>query len=248
VERFEQNLTRGVEDLYGKQVSYELPVTSFTTSSGVMVVNCPGAGESKDGHQDRYLKVGAMLQKRNLATFVTYHPPRPEGPQMHPSEPYWYRGASWNRMSVEGMCHVIEDSLDNAEALCGSANPTVYLSGFSAGASVCGAVGYLYPQIERILLMSAYDSVADYFYEGIKAFRGEIFLTYGVLDAIAAGLAFFVQHLAQSRRVLDVRAVPDCDHGFRGGLNSQVFRKAFLWAFGNDDSYPSPEGAEPLYD
>lgn len=246
--RTEKTLTRAVEDLYGRPVEYELPVVSFPTSSGVIVVNCPGAGESKEGYRERYLKIGARLQARNTASLVTYNPPKPDGQFLHPSEPYWYRGASWNRISVEGMAHVIEDALADAEALCGSSTPTVHLSGFSAGGSVCGAVAYRYPQVERLLLMSAYDSVADYFYEGIKYFRGEIYLTYGVEDAVAGGMAFFLQYLAQSMKALHVRAVPECGHGFRGARNSQVLAKAFSWALEGDESYPSPDGVEPLYD
>ena len=33
-DRTEKTLTRTVEDLYGRPVEYELPVTSFPTSSG----------------------------------------------------------------------------------------------------------------------------------------------------------------------------------------------------------------------
>ena len=241
--RLDKTLTRTVMDLHDRSVEYELPVTSHPSTSGVIVVNCPGAGESKDGYQERYLKIGAGLQARNTASLVTYNPPRPDTQHLHPREPYWYHGASWNRISVEGMTHVIDDALENAEALCGRPNPTVHLSGFSAGGSVCGAVAHRYPQVERLLLISAYDSVAEYFYEGIKGFRGEIFLTYGTLDTIAGGLAYFLQFLVQSMKALHVRAVPDCDHGFRGARNSRVLSKAFSWAFEGDDSYPSPNGA-----
>ena len=94
-------------------------------------------------------------------------------------EPYSYEGASWNRLLVESLCHVVDWSLERAPELCGDESPDVYLAGFSSGGSAVGAVAFNYSEVKRILLLSAYDSVGDWFYEGISRFTGDIYMAFG---------------------------------------------------------------------
>jgi hypothetical protein len=34
----------------------------------------------------------------------------------------------------------------------------------------------------------------------------------------------------------------ECDHGFTGVTNGKILSKAYMWAFGGDTSFPSPNG------
>jgi esterase/lipase len=85
------------------------------------------------------------------------------------------------------MAHVVEHCVKNGAALCGTAEPEVYLAGFSSGGSVAGAVAPFFPAIRKILLVSAYDSVDQFFLAGLRRYTGEIYVAYGEQDAPGAG-------------------------------------------------------------
>jgi dienelactone hydrolase len=229
-------------------VPYEIPVSAYPTQSGVIVVNAPGAGELKDGRMGKYDTLARHLQERGVASFVTQNPPQPDAQLKYPGEPYSFRDASWNAIAVESMAHAVDYALENARAICGNPSPVVYLSGFSAGGSTAGAVAHRYAEVKRLLLVSAYDSVGDPFYDGIGMFTGDLYVAYGALDLVAKMLAHMMQYLAASVGGLHVREAPDFDHGFRGPDAGRVLSNAYLWAFAGEDSFPSPEGGLALYD
>ena len=143
---------------------------------------------------------------------------------------------------------MVADALGNAALHCGTAAPTVYLSGFSSGGSAVGAVAFRYPEVVRILLLSTYDSVGDDFYEGVSRFPGDIYLAYGSRDPMAGFLGYVLRCGPLAAASLNIQEVPDCDHRFSGADNSRVLSKAFYWAFQGDESFPSPEGGLLLYD
>ena len=230
-----------------QEVTYQVPLSAYPTATGVIIVNAPGAGEPKDGRDNRYAKIGGHLQDMAVGTLVTHRGPLPDAQSKYPDEPYSYRDASWNRISVEAMVHVIDYCKENAQMLCGSSSPTIHLAGFSAGGSVCGAVAFAYPEVSRILLLSTYDSVGDYFYSGMRKFAGEVYLAYGSEDTMAGFLAYAMNFTAPELKALNIKMVPDCDHGFRGATNGRILSKAFLWAFAGDESFPSPLGGIDLY-
>ena len=160
-------LDRVIPTELGDPVPYRIPVTAYPTDSKMLLVNSPGSGELKDGREDRWKKLALQLQHRGLCTMVTYNAPRPDFEVQLEWEPYSYKGASWNQLLVESLSHTIDWSLANAKELCGSSEPVVNLAGFSSGGSAVGAVAHRYPQIQRMLLLSTYDSVGDQFYEGV---------------------------------------------------------------------------------
>jgi len=246
--RIDALLDKETEDHLGQKVSYEVPISAYPTNSGIIIVNSPGSGEFKDGRHDRWMKLARHLQEREVGTMVTYNAPRPDGLVQLPWEPYSHKGASWNRLLVDSLAHVVEFSLENASELCGTATPTVYLSGFSSGGSAVGAVAFRYQEIKRILLLSTYDSVGDYFYAGIGQFTGDLYLAYGSNDPMAEFLAHMMRFGPMAASSVHIREVPECDHRFSGATNSKVLTKAFFWAFNGDESFPSPEGGLQLYE
>jgi len=222
----------------GETVPYQVPITAYPTNSGVIVVNSPGSGELKDGRGNRWGNLGLHLQERGLATLVTYNAPRPDFQVQLEWEPYSYRGVSWNKLLIESLCHTIDWSLESGQQLCGTGSPVVFLTGFSSGGSAVGAVAHRYPSIQRILLLSTYDSVGDPFYEGVSAFTGDIYLVYGDEDPMAGWLARILRTGRFAARSFLVREAPNCGHRFDGEGNTKLLNQAFHWAFEGDNSQP----------
>lgn len=237
----------------GQTVPYEVPFMAFPTTAGRFIVQAPGTGEVMEGAGNRYVRLAEYLQSQNMATFVTFTPPMPDGQFDHPDEPYSYRGASWNRIYVEGMAHLVEHCLERSEALCGAKDPEVYLAGFSSGGSVVVTVAPFFAAVKKILLVSTYDSVGVgsmgwYFLNGLRRYTGEVYVAYGEDDGPAAMLAMTLPAMARSASAVHGRGVPHCGHSFAGEANGRILSKAYLWAFAGDDSFPSPEGGVPLYE
>ena len=225
----------------GEMVPYHIPVTAYPTASGAIIVNSPGSGELKDGRDQRWKNLGLHLQEAGLATMVTYNVPRPDFKVQLEWEPYSYEGVSWNKLLIESLSHTIDWALDNSVQICGSESPRVFITGFSSGGSAVGAVAHRYDSVERILLLSTYDSVGDPFYEGVFAFTGDIYLAYGGDDEPAGMLARVIQMGALAAKSFQAREVPNCGHRFDGEANTKLLTQAFHWAFEGDNSLPKPQ-------
>ena len=229
-------------------VDYEIPVTAYPCDSGRLLIISPGSGELKDGRHERWRKLALHLQSLGLCATVTYNAPRPDFQVQLEWEAYSYRGASWNRILIESLCHVSDWSLERVGELCGVESPEICMAGFSSGGSAVGAAAFRYPQVKQVLLLSSYDSVGDPFYEGISLFTGDIFMGYGSQDPPAGMLAYVVSVGPLSCRSMAGRPVPECDHRFSGATNSRSLVKAVYWALGHDDTFPDPTGAPQLYE
>jgi len=226
----------------GETVGYGVPIAAYPSEAGKVIVNSPGSGELKDGREDRWRNLGLYLQKRGLASLVTFNAPRPDFQVQLEWEPYSYQGASWNKILIESLSHTIDWSLENAKELCGNASPDIYLTGFSSGGSSVGAVAHRYPSVKRILLLSTYDSVGDQFYEGVTAFTGDIYLVYGDQDPMAGYLARILRTGKFAAKSFLVREAPECGHRFDGEANTKLLTQAFHWAFEGDNSQPLDPG------
>ena len=226
----------------GETVGYGVPIAAYPSEAGKVIVNSPGSGELKDGREDRWRNLGLYLQKRGLASLVTFNAPRPDFQVQLEWEPYSYQGASWNKILIESLSHTIDWSLENAKELCGNASPDIYLTGFSSGGSSVGAVAHRHPSVKRILLLSTYDSVGDPFYEGVTAFTGDIYLVYGDQDPMAGYLARILRTGKFAAKSFLVREAPECGHRFDGEANTKLLTQAFHWAFEGDNSQPLDPG------
>lgn len=239
---------KGVTEGYqGQQVSYDVPYLIIPSTSGRILVQAPGTGELKEGRRDRYIMLGNHLAEKGIASLVSFNTPRPDAQFKYPDAPYSYRDANWSRIYVDAMVQVTKHALENAERICGKSDPELFMAGFSSGGSVVGAAAPHFPQVRKVLLASTYDSVGDYFYSGVRAYQGEIYLAFGELDYPAVFLAIMMPRLAPNASTVNSRSVPECDHGFRGPLNGRILSKAYLWAFAGDDTFPSPDGGISLH-
>ena len=230
-------LDRETENYLGEKVPYQVPISAYPTDSHTIIVVSPGSGELKDGRNDRWMTLAKHFQEQRLASLVTYNAPRPDGEVQLPWEPYSYKGASWNGLLMESLAHAVDFALERAEEICGSASPTLHLTGFSSGASAVGAVAFQYPQVKSILLLSAYDSVGDPFYDGFTQFLGDIFLAYGSEDPMAGLLAYMLGVGPMAATSFQVKKVPNCDHRFSGETNTKLITNAFYSAFCGDHTF-----------
>ena len=144
----------------------------------------------------------------------------------------------------------IDYALANADRICSSKEPDLYLMGFSAGAGAIAIVAADYPQITKVLLLApSVDAGKTAIEEGFGKFRGEVYIAVGEYDECVgkeAGEYFMGLATGASRKKLVV--IPNCDHQFQGRINGKIMSKAPFWAFAADQSFPSPEGGIELYD
>tara|TARA_Y100000590_G_scaffold45437_2_gene48274 strand:+ start:45735 stop:46499 length:765 start_codon:yes stop_codon:yes gene_type:complete len=244
---FEDKLIHHTDTYFGNELEFEVPVFVYPSQSDTIIIQAPGAGQVLSGRHNAYQKLGQHLSASNLCAYVSHNAPQPDAQWKFPDEPYSFQDTSWNKLAVESLEHTIDYTIKNAISICRTNTPKIILAGFSAGGSSCGAVAYKYPEIEKILLVSSYDSVGDYFYEGIGNFTGRLFVTYGSSDGIAKFLAYSLSFLANSSKEIYVEEIPNCDHGFRGEENGKILSNAYKWVLETKNSFPSPADGIFLY-
>ncbi len=221
----------------GEPITVRLPIAIHANRSGAIVVNYPGANGDIDGYYDKYVKIADSLQRQNVGAVV----------RTANREHY---GLLYADAVQADLRHVIRYALRNAEDICGSETPHMYLMGFSAGAGAIAAVAHEFGHVEKILLMApSGDAGRDAVYNGLAQFSGEVYIAIGENDEVVgkdAGQLFY--DLAVNARSRQLVVIPDCDHQFRGEINGRIMSKAPFWAFTGDTTFPSPEGGIKLYD
>lgn len=228
---------RYIERLLNNENKLELEVAIHPYSNGIIVVNYPGITGDINGFNNKYGQQADFVQEKGVGTVVRM------GNEYFPNLPY-----------PEGMIDNFKCVLDycifNGEELSGKQNPKLYLMGFSAGASTIAAVAGDYSAVEKILLMApSGDAEQDVIEKGLGKFTGEVYIVIGENDKLVgmeAGQMFY--DLATTAKIRKLKIIPNCDHQFRGEINSKIMSKAPLWAFAGDNTFPSPEGGTKLYD
>lgn len=219
----------------GKQ-SLELEVAIHPYSNGVIVVNYPGITGDIDGYNNKYGQLADFVQEKGIGAVVRM------ANKFFDQLPY-------PKVMIDNFKYVIDYCLAYGKQLSGRQNPTLYLMGFSAGASTIAAVAGYYPAVKKILLIAPSGDVdRSTVKSGLGKFRGEVYVTVGANDEIVgskAGKIFY--DLATAAKVRKLVIVPNCDHQFRGERNGRIMSKAPLWAFAGDITFPSPKGGKKLY-
>ena len=224
-------------EFYGKQFPLKFEVKIHPTSSGIIVVNYPGYNGDIDGYNNKYGAQADFIQEQNLGSVVR-------------SGNHHWAGFEFDQSTQDDLKHIVDYSIKNAREICGSEDPSIYLMGFSAGASAIAAIAHEYTQIPKILLMApSGDAGQEAVTEGLKKFGGEVYIAIGENDDVVgpeAGKKFYDMATGASLRELVM--IPNCDHQFRGEVNGRIMSKSPFWAFGGDKTFPSPEGGMKLYD
>lgn len=228
-----------VENEEGELVQTGIPVTVHPINTGVVLINSHGLGGSKDGYNNKYVKIAQLLQGLVVGSVIRYQ---------SSLFPFAFQDVNMTVL-LDNLRAVIEYCLNEAMLVCGSDIPEIYLAGFSAGASTSAAIAYEYPQVTKILLISpSADVGTDVLRKGLSNYKGELYITLGDNDyVIGPKAAQTLADWATKARFKKVVVVPNCDHQFTGERNGRILSKAYLWAFKGDQTYPSPQGGAKLY-
>jgi pimeloyl-ACP methyl ester carboxylesterase len=217
-------------------VSFEINIHDLPESN-VIIINYPGYGGDIDGYQGKYRTLATLIRRRGLGAVIRM------------GNRYDY-GFLYEKSAVADLRATIDYALANAEKICATREPDLYLMGFSAGAGAIAIVAPDYPQVKRVLLIApSVDAGKSAIEEAFGRFRGDVYIAVGEYDECVGKEAgeYFLE-LATGARQKKLVIIPDCDHQFQGWINGKIMSKAPFWAFAGDESFPSPEGGVLLYD
>jgi protein-tyrosine phosphatase/dienelactone hydrolase len=205
--------------------------------SNVIIINYPGYQGDIDGYQGKYRMLADLIRRKGIGAVI-----RMDNQYRH--------GFRYETSVVADLKATIDYALANAESICSTREPELYLMGSSAGAGAIAIVAANYPQIKKVLLLApGVDAGKSAIEEAFGKFRGEVYIAVGEDDECVgkeAGDYFLRLATGASKKTRVV--IPNCDHQFQGSLNSKIVSKAPLWAFADDQSFPSPEGGVILYE
>jgi len=237
---FDVTLQRTVRAVEAELVKIRIPVTVHPSRTGVVIINSHGLGSSKDGYNNKYVKIAEHLQNLGVGSVIRYQ---------SSLFPFAFQNVDMNVLLESNLRAVIEYAVENAQRVCGSHSPEICLAGFSAGASASAAIAHEYPQVTKMLLISpSADIDTEVLKRGLSEYHGELYITSGDNDCvIGPKAAEAVLEWAEKAKIRKIVTVPNCDHQFTGERNGRILSKAYLWALKGDKTYPSPEGGIELY-
>ncbi len=237
---FDITLERTVKVEEANLIKIGIPVTVHPSRIGVVIINSHGLGGSKDGYNDKYVRIAEHLRNLEVGSVIRYQ---------SSLFPFAFQNVEMNVLSEGNLRAVIEYAIRDAYRVCGSYNPEICLAGFSAGASISAAVAHAYPQVTKMLLISpSADVEPRVLKRALSKYLGELYITSGDNDyVVSPKAAGAILEWAEEAKVRKIITVPNCDHQFTGERNGRILSKAYLWAFKGDKTYPSPNGGIKLY-
>jgi dienelactone hydrolase len=217
-------------------ISFEINIHDLPQSN-VIIINYPGYQGDIDGYEGKYRTLADLMQRKGIGAVIRM------------GNQYRY-GFLYEKSVVADLRATIEYALANAESICSTREPKIYLMGFSAGAGAIAIVAAEFPQIEKVLLLApSVDAGKATIEEAFGSFRGEVYIAVGEEDECVgkeAGDYFLALATGARRKMLVI--IPKCDHQFQGRINGKILSKAPFWAFAGDESFPSPAGGLQLYE
>lgn len=222
----------------GKNINKDIPaIVHHSNKNGIVIINYPGANGDIDGYENKYQKIASMLADKQIGTVIRLSNETVDR-------------MDWETATQEVLQHTIEYVLENGQELSGSDSPTLYLMGFSAGASAISVVCGIYEEVKKVLLIApSEDAGWEAMQHGLSLYKNELYITAGEDDIyIGMHTAPKIDAIATITSRKEIITIPNCDHQFKGKDNGIILSKAPLWAFARDDSYPSPDGGIVLYE
>lgn len=229
-------LTRPAHHVSGREATISLEIKIHPhREANAIVINYPGYNGSIDGYSRKYEKIANFIVKNDVAAVV----------RMGNEDRL---GFLYEESLIDDLRAVIDHILLHAADICATANPEIYLMGFSAGAGAIAAVAADYPSVKKILLIAPAGDASNENVSNLARFSGEVYVVIGQWDEVVgvnAGTIFIDMANATSQKKLIT--IPYCDHQFRGTHNGMVLSKAPLWAFAGDTTFPASRGGIILY-
>ena len=220
-------LKRTAQNEENETVEIAIPATVYFSNSGRMLVNSPGLGVCKDGENGKFGEVAAFLQELDVASVILYQSSLAD---------FAFKKVNMEALLMDNLRTVLSYATSNAQVICGSNKPVLFVSGHSAGASTTAAVGPENPQVSKMLLISPSGDIdPSIVKESLSKYAGELYVISGDKDyVISPEAAHALAEWATKAKIKRIVTVPDCDHDFSGERNGQLFSEAYLWAFKRD--------------
>ena len=209
-------------------ISFEINIHDCPKSN-VIIINYPGYQGDIDGYQGKYRTLAGLIRRKGLGAVIR-------------TDNQCRYGFLYEKSIVGDLKATIDYALANAESICSTREPDLYLMGFSAGAGAIAIVSPDYPQIKRVLLMApSIDAGKTAIEEAFRKFRGEVYITVGEYDeCVGKDAGDYFLGLATGARKKVLAVIPNCDHQFQGLVNGKIMSKAPFWAFGDDQTFSVP--------
>lgn len=172
-------------------------------TAGALAINYPARDGSSDGPGGKYAKLASRLASAGAAAVVRLE-----------NKPI--RSLAYQEKLLADLRDVAVWARSHAWALCGDADPDLYLIGTSVGASACAALASELGA-SKLVLFAPLNEFAAAQRSSLGSFRGDVFLIVGDRDAKAL-TPERVLELAPHARV-STCILRDCDHHFRGTIN-----------------------------
>lgn len=185
----------------------EIEISIHKLLSPNIVIIYPGANGTKDGYENKYIRMADMLVENGVGAVIR-SPNR-----------YMIGNGSVTCLEV-----VVENALRHSEDICGSKKPSLYLVGHSAGAWAIDLIASAYPEVKKLLFTSpAPIRRKNETQHGIGDFTGEVHVFIPENDVIPRfeGILFYDLAVSSSKRTVEI--VKDCDHEWSGEENLKKF-------------------------
>lgn len=194
-----------VDERYEKP---DIEISVHKNNSNNIVIIYPGANGSKDGYQNKYIKMAEKLVTASVGAVIR--------------SPNTYMIGNWWTTCLE---IVINYALNNSFDICGVNKPNLYLVGHSVGAGAIDLVSNAYDEIKKLYMTSpAPLRRNNEVQHGIGEFEGEVSIFIPEFDrAIPRSDAMEFYNLANSAKKRTFEIVKDCDHEWSGEKNLEFF-------------------------
>ena len=214
---------------------FDLELVIHPHNNGKIIVNYPGAEGSVDGYNGKYKTLAEYIVSQAIASVVRL------------PNPHTF-GFGWDM----NLRHALDYVLENSKSICGSENLDIYLMGFSAGAGTIAMIAWEYPTVKKILLMEPAPKVDEKgVIEGLGQYKGELYVIVGGgEEALGANVGNKFIKAAVNASKKEFFVIPNCDHKFKGEVNSRIMSQAPFYAFSEEPKpkFPNPNGGVKLYD
>lgn len=202
-----------------KVISITIDAVIHPSSNGIILVHYPGFRETPDGPDSRYLQAATILQK-SIGAVVRLNN-------------HDHAALTYAQSCQDDLRAALQYTTRHALSICDSSKPTIYLMGYSAGASAAAAVAHEFSEIKRLLLIAPTgDAGREAVTRGLSHYKGELYIAQANEDRLIPPHkrnVFF--DLATQTNSKDVISIPYCDHNFHGEENSALWPAIAEWAF-----------------
>jgi len=216
-------LTRTTKNEENEHVKIAIPLTIHCSRSSAILINSPGLGSPKDGENNKFKKIATRIQKAKIASVIRY--------QSSLSD-FAFKKVNMEALLMDNLRAVVNYALSEAQSICDSNVPELFLAGHSAGASTSAAIAFEYPQVSKILLIAPSADIDPHLLRrSLSKFLGELYIVSGEKDyVISPDAAKTLGEWATRAKTKRIVIVPNCDHDFSGEKNNRTLSEAYLWA------------------